>query len=66
MSQDAERAEEIAALEKQVSLKKRRLRALQNQAAIYGINADPSILIQIEDLEQEIRQLGEELRDLNA
>ncbi|NOK60297.1 MAG: CHAT domain-containing protein [Chloroflexi bacterium AL-W] len=57
---------EIAALKTQISLKKRRLRALQNQQAIYGISTDPSILIQIEDLEKEIIQLREELCDLSA
>lgn len=58
--------EEIAALNKQLNLKKRRLRALQNRAAIYGINVDPSISIQIEDLEQEIADLEKQIKALES
>jgi hypothetical protein len=51
MSADLEDNSEI------IRAKKRRLNALNLQAARYGINAPPEVSIEIEDLEKEIRQL---------
>lgn len=52
-----DRAREAAALNDEIQLMRRRLYALQKQKALYGISADPAILIQIEDLQKEISAL---------
>jgi hypothetical protein len=54
------------ALGGQITVKKRRLYGLQLQAARYGIGADPSITIEIEDLTKEIARLEKELRALGG
>ena len=58
---DADVVAKRNALNEQIGIKKRRLYALQKQAAMYGIGVDPSISIQIEDLEQEIAKLEAQL-----
>ncbi len=48
-------------LQKLISRKQRRLQKLKEQEAIYGINTPPEVLIQIEDLEEELKQLQAQL-----
>lgn len=40
-----------------LTLKRRRLQELKKKQALKGINTEPEILIEIEDLEKEIRRL---------
>jgi len=56
----------IDALKEQITLKNRHLQMLKRREAIEGIKTDPGVLIQIEDLEKEIRQLEAELQQLQA
>lgn len=42
--------------------KRRRLKLLEDQAALKGINADPQVLMEIEDLRDEIAQAEDSLR----
>lgn len=48
-------------IERQITIKQRRLQKLKEQAALHGTATEPGILIEIEDLEIEIRGLQEEL-----
>ena len=48
-------------LQKLLATKTRRLYALQEQEALYGVSTPPEIKIQIEDLEAEITELKERL-----
>lgn len=57
------KAEEIDALRIELDQKKRRLWQLKKQAATFGIGADPSITIQIEDLEGYTDSKGNLLRE---
>ncbi len=61
-----DRAREAAALNDEVQLMRRRLYALQKQKALYGISADPAILIQIEDLQKEIAELEQKRQSLGG
>ena len=54
---DQQAADQQAA-DKLIAMQKRRLQELKLQKAMYGINADPAITIQIEDLEQELARLS--------
>jgi len=64
--QDDERAEQIAALQELIKANRRRLNQRQLQAAKYGIGADPSILIEIEDLTKEIAKQERDLKALRG
>ena len=66
MTTDEERASEIEALRELIRANRRRLNQRQLQAAKYGIGVDPSISIEIEDLEKEITQLERKLRALGG
>ncbi len=63
---DDERAEQIATLQELIRTNRRRLNQRQLQAAKYGIGADPSISIEIEDLTKEIAKLEGELKQLGG
>jgi hypothetical protein len=51
-------------VESVLSLKYRRLQKFKEHEALYGPNTEPAVLIQIEDLENEIRELTEELQSI--
>lgn len=51
-------------LQKQIAEKTRRLNLLKEQQARHGINTDPAVLTEIEDLGSEIEQLEQELKAL--
>ena len=53
-------------LKKLISLKYRRLQKLKEKEALYGLSADPQILLQIEDIEAELEKLQTELTTLEA
>lgn len=55
-----------ANIEKLVLNHKRRLQKLKEYRALHGISVDPSILIEIEDIEAKIAELREELEPLKA
>jgi hypothetical protein len=61
-----ERAEEINMLRERIRANRRRRNERQLQAAKYGIGADPSITIEIEDLTKEIAKLEQQLKDLGG
>jgi hypothetical protein len=61
-----EQAEEIENLRDLIRTNRRRLNQRQLQAAKYGINVDPSISIEIEDLSKEIAKLERELKALGG
>jgi hypothetical protein len=58
--------EELADLRELIRTTRRRLYQRQLQAAKYGSGADPSIPIEIEDLEREIAKLERELKKLGG
>jgi hypothetical protein len=60
-----ERAEAITELSETIKTKRRRLRGLKQQEALYGASAEPSIRIQIEDLEKELAKLQRDLAELS-
>jgi hypothetical protein len=64
-SQDEERVEQIGTLQELIRTTRRRLNQRQLQAAKYGIGADPSISIEIEDLTKDIAKLERELKALD-
>ncbi len=51
-------------LQKLIATKNRRLQKLREQQAVKGISSDPSILIEIEDLEAEIDQHETKLKEI--
>ena len=61
-----ERAEQITALRELIRTTRRRLNQRQLQAAKYGIGADPSITLEIEDLTKDIAKLERELKALGG
>ena len=65
-SEAEERAEEIQTLRELIRTTRRRLNQRQLQAAKYGIGADPSITLEIEDLEREIAKLERDLKKLGG
>lgn len=48
-----------------INKNQRRLQKLKEKEAMLGVNTPPEILIEIEDIEEEIKSLREELRQLN-
>ena len=56
--------DELALFENLIAKKNRRLYILKEQEAIFGASTDPSIIMQIEDLEAEISQLNIERENL--
>jgi hypothetical protein len=62
--EEEERAEQIESLRELIRTTRRRLNQRQLQAAKYGIGADPSITLEIEDLTKEIAKLERELKAL--
>ena len=66
MATDEERASDIEALRELIRTTRRRLNQRQLQAAKYGIGADPSITIEIEDLTKESAKLERELKQLGG
>jgi CHAT domain-containing protein len=64
--QDDLRAEEIETLRELIRTTRRRLNQRQLQAAKYGIGADPSITIEIEDLERQLAKLERDLKKLGG
>jgi hypothetical protein len=48
-------------IQKLIQQKSRRLQLLQEQEAVHGINIDPAVVIQIEDLEDELADLRRQL-----
>jgi chromosome segregation ATPase len=65
-SEAEERAEEIQTLRELIRTTRRRLNQRQLQAAKYGIGADPSITLEIEDLERDIAKLERDLKKLGG
>ena len=63
METDEDRESEIEALRELIRTNRRRLNQRQLQAAKYGIGADPSISIEIEDL---TKVIAKQERDLKA
>ncbi|MBK9715867.1 MAG: CHAT domain-containing protein [Kouleothrix sp.] len=61
---DEERRDRIAELEGLIKANKSRLYQRELQKARYGISADPSITIEVEDLTREIAKLERELQTL--
>ncbi len=53
-------------LQKLLANHHRRLEKLYNKRALQGLSADPSILIEIEDIEAEIEQLQAELEQVES
>lgn len=49
-----------------IDLNQRRLHSLRKQRAIKGLNTEPEIVIQIEDLEAELKQFQAELDELQS
>ena len=64
--QGDERAEQVTTLQELIRANRRRLNQRQLQAAKYGIGADPSISIEIEDLTKEIAKLERERKALGG
>lgn len=62
----AERAEEVKRLRAKLKVNKDRLFQRELQKATYGISADPSILIDIENLEREIADLNRQIQELGG
>lgn len=60
------RATEIAGIQDQLKMKNRVLQQRQLQAAKKGINTEPEIKIEIEDLNREIAQLKRRLQELGG
>jgi hypothetical protein len=58
-------SERIDHLEKIISKKSRRLNKLKEKEAFYGKSADPSTIMEIEDIEKELQELQTELANLN-
>lgn len=65
-NENDEQDDPIADLRELIRTTRRRLNQRQLQAAKYGIGADPSITIEIEDLTREIAKLERELKQLGA
>jgi hypothetical protein len=61
---DDQNIDDIEGLQEQIDFKRKRLRLLQRQGAIYGISTPPEITIQIEDLTREIGVLQRRLKAL--
>lgn len=61
-----DQAEERESLRELIRTNRRRLNQRQLQAAKYGINVDPSISIEIEDLTKEIAKLERDLKALGG
>jgi hypothetical protein len=57
-------AEQIAQLREIMKLRRARLFQRELQAAKYGISADPSISLEIEDLKREIADLERQIKAL--
>ncbi|MFL5801662.1 MAG: CHAT domain-containing protein [Roseiflexaceae bacterium] len=64
--QAEERAIEMSAIQDQITMKRRQLNARKLQEAKMGINTDPMIKIDIEDLDREITKLQRQLKDLGG
>ncbi|HEX9923226.1 MAG TPA: hypothetical protein VGD99_11240 [Anaerolineae bacterium] len=60
------KAQKRRSLERQLSEKTRRLNLLKERQSRHGINTDPAVLTEIEDLEGEIEQLEQELEALDT
>jgi tetratricopeptide (TPR) repeat protein len=59
-------AEQVETLHALIETTRRRLNVRQRQAAIYGISVEPSIVLEIEDLERQLADLSQRLGDLSA
>ena len=55
---------ELESTKKQIIYHRRRLNLLKEKKARQGINVDPEIIIEIEDIETEIAELEIQLKDL--
>jgi hypothetical protein len=64
--QAEERAAEIAATQEQIKMKRRVLNERKLQEAKMGINTDPMIKIDIEDLERDIAKLQQQLQQMGS
>jgi hypothetical protein len=64
-SQDEEREEEIATVSELMRATRRRLKPLRLQQAKKGINTEPEVINEIEDLEQELAKLQNRLNALS-
>ncbi|HET9224950.1 MAG TPA: hypothetical protein VFO07_20725 [Roseiflexaceae bacterium] len=53
-------------LEKLIQTHRRRLNVLEQQAAVFGINAPPHVLIEMQDTREQIENLNSELAKLDA
>jgi tetratricopeptide (TPR) repeat protein len=54
-------AEQVETLHARIETTQRRLNVRQRQAAIYGVAVEPSIVIEIEDLERQLADLNQQL-----
>jgi len=52
-------------LQRLISYHHRRLQKLKEKRAAYGVNIDPGVLIEIEDIEDKIIKLSEDLKSIN-
>lgn len=52
-------------LQRLISYHHRRLQKLKEKQAAYGVNIDPGVLIEIEDIEEKIIELTENLRSIS-
>ncbi len=52
-------------LQRLISYHTRRLQKLKEKRAAYGVNIDPGVLIEIEDIEDKIIELSEDLKSIN-
>ena len=57
---------DLESIRELIQLYRRRRLALRKQHALYGARSDPSIIMEIEDLEAEIAKFEIELRELQA
>jgi hypothetical protein len=55
INQDSNNSEEIMQL---IDIKKRRLRELEKKQALFGLQTDPSVIIEIEDIENDLIDLN--------
>ncbi|MCU0493933.1 MAG: CHAT domain-containing protein [Chloroflexaceae bacterium] len=56
----------VQGLREQLTILKRRLSILQQQQAMYGISSPPHVIMEIEDLEKQIKQLEGRIGGLSA